>query len=169
MLSLTHEFRHSEALEDRDKLYALRGLVKTDRQQLQLTVDYKKGIDDISTEFAKECIKTYRHLLVLASIDERDRAWWDLPPSSWSPYWGRPWIIGKSKDPRQPLWIGGDSSDEKSGSAYSASGGAPSRYRVGFVDPEVIAVQEFIYDFVNAVGDTFLTSKSLSEQVKVVN
>lgn len=129
----------------------------------------KKRIDDISTEFAKECIKTYRHLLVLASIDERDYAWWDLPRSSWSPYWGRPGRIGKSKDPRRPFWIGGDDSDEKSGPAYSASGGAPSRYRVDLVDPEVIAVQGFIYDFVDAVGDTFLTSKPLSEQVKVVN
>lgn len=42
LLSLTDEFRHSEASEERDKLYALRGLVKTDRHQLQLTVDYQK-------------------------------------------------------------------------------------------------------------------------------
>ena len=91
LLSLTHEFRHSEASDSRDKLYALKGLVKTDHHNLDVAVDYKKKEYDVWTDFAKVCIEKYRNLLVLATIDERGHTPWDSPRSDWSSYWVTTW------------------------------------------------------------------------------
>jgi hypothetical protein len=62
----------------------------------------------------------------------------------------------------------GDSSDDPNGSVYSACGRASSQCRIDLVDADVIAAQGFVFNAVEAVGDTFLTSEPASQQKEVL-
>jgi hypothetical protein len=155
LLSLTHDFRFSKASNERDKLYALRGLVKSPSHQSQAPVDYSIDENVMWKRFAKESLQKYRTLSVLALAECSSSSWASEGKGtvSWSPQvsnWQSTDIPFGNKDPRgvrQPLWF---ATDETLASIYSASGTTLARCRTALADPDIIGVQGFVYDRVDS-------------------
>ena len=150
LLSLTHELRFSLASEKRDRLYALRGLIKSTEHAPRFTVDYGPQRELVCNEFTKECLDRYRSLNVFTMMDTASYSILTAPKTSCSPQdigkpmipdermIGKPIVSPERIDPstiRQPSWTGTDSFPA---SNFSASGGAKARCRKKLVDPLVM-------------------------------
>lgn len=159
LVSLTHDFRYSLATNDRDKLYALRGLVRSEEHTPQFAVDYSLSEKDVWSQFAKECLTKYRSLNVFALIDSIDHGHvgsWDAKHVDWIPERLGGFSLSserqKPENLRQPLWTGsGVTPDEQ----YSASGVAKARCRTELADPQVIGVQGYIVDVIEECSDAY--------------
>lgn len=148
LLSLTYKFRHRKATIAHDKVYALRGLIKTAAHAPKYDVDYTLPLADFWVTFTKECIKAYRTLIPIALADAFD---FRLNATTWC-HWSRysyQWL-----EQRQPLWTGGVESTASFPlrGNYSAAGGALSITQTDLADTGAISIKGFIFDEIVAIG-----------------
>lgn len=143
LLSLAWKFRHSEVDDDRDKLYALLGLLPEEEQIIQ--VDYSKNSDQVYMEFAQAWINHYGSLLILNLAQRQQRG----QHSTWYPRWSEPFgdypqfFCGSTfSSHSHDFWEG----------KFSADGGrrAPSCIYPG--DGCLLRLQGFSHDTVAAVA-----------------
>ena len=149
MLSLTYSFRYRKASVAHDKVYALRGLLKTAEHAPKSSVDYSIQLDDLCSIFTKECIKTYRTLIPIALADafcyRLNVPTW----CHWRRYSSRWWL-----EQRRPLWTGGleDTPSSPLRGNYSAPGGSLSITQTDLADKGAISIKGFVFDEIVAVG-----------------
>lgn len=168
LLTFMHDFRYSMATQNHDRLYALRGLVKSPQNQTNIDVDYKKEEQVVWMEFTKECLNRYNSLNILSLADTKDHIWWDFASRTWVPadfgnlrFSRKRW---NATDVRQPFWLGaGEGTD-----VYSASGDAQSRCRTDLPYDAMIGVQGFILDVVENVSDIFRMADPVAKQRRVL-
>jgi hypothetical protein len=155
LLTFTHDFRYSIASEPKDRLYALRGLIKSPQNLPNIDVDYAKSSTVLWREFAKDCILRYNSLNALSIADSQNHTWWNNMDPTWSANKFGDFQIfekrAKATAVRQPLWLGTAEGED----LYSASGGSKARCRTNLADPNVIGVQGFVYDIIEDIGDVF--------------
>ncbi|KAJ4185086.1 hypothetical protein NW767_013044 [Fusarium falciforme] len=84
LLSLAWKFRDSLVDDDRDKLYALLGLLPEEKQIIK--VDYSKNFDQVYMEFVQAWINHYGSLLILNLTQRQQRG----QHSTWYPRWSEP-------------------------------------------------------------------------------
>lgn len=168
LLTFMHDFRYSMATEYRDRLYALRGLIKLPQNQTHLDVDYERSERSIEMEFTKECLHRYRSLNVLSLSDSKDRQWFDYKQATWCAIDLGNFTFSRSRRKaatlRHPLWLGAQ--DDKS--LYNASGGTKARCRTDLPYDDMIGIQGFVLDIVEAVGDIFRIADSSAKQRQVL-
>jgi Heterokaryon incompatibility protein (HET) len=163
LLSLVHDFRHKKSTIPHDKIYALRGLIKTVQHTPTAQVDYSQTPKNLWQSFAKEYINRHGSLFMLALVDSYGYGQGTAEGCSWCIDWThnaskfRP-----AEELRQPLWDGGlnDQDWYPLSSKYSAAGGFPTICRTNLADPDVISVKGFVYDTVAAIGISAPTAKS---------
>jgi hypothetical protein len=155
LLAFTHDFRYSIASEAKDRLYALRGLIKSPENSLIIKVDYAKSSTVLWREFTKDCILRYKSLNALSMADSQNHTWWDSVSATWlADKFGDLKVFDKRPQAtavRQPLWLG----TAKEETLYSASGGSRARCRTNLADPDIIGVQGYVYDTIEEIGDVF--------------
>ncbi|KAM0441230.1 hypothetical protein ACHAPT_000537, partial [Fusarium lateritium] len=83
LLSLVWEFRDSQVDDDRDKLYALLGLLPEEEQSIKF--DYFKHINQVYMDFVQAWINHYGSLLILNLTQRQQRK-----QHSWYPIWSEP-------------------------------------------------------------------------------
>ncbi|RMJ13287.1 hypothetical protein CDV36_007061 [Fusarium kuroshium] len=81
LLSLAWEFRDSQVDDNRDKLYALLGLLPEEERIIK--VDYSKNVDQVYMDFVQAWINHYGSLLILNLTQRQQRG----PHSTWYPRW----------------------------------------------------------------------------------
>lgn len=164
LLSLVYDFRHKRSTVPHDKIYALRGLIKTAEHTPTAQVDYSLKPQHLWQSFAKQYINHHGSLFILALVDRYDYGQARAEQSSWCIDWSRTAAYESrlAEESRQPLWDGGlnDQDCYVLSSKYRAAGGVPALCRTNLADPDVISVKGFVYDTVAAVGISGPTSKS---------
>lgn len=170
LLAFTHDFRYSIASEPKDRLYALRGLIKSPRNLPHIDVDYSISSMVLWRDFIKDCIHRYGSLNALSLADSQDSIWWGSVNPTWlADKFGDVKVFEKRAKltaVRQPLWLGTGTTEE--GNLYSASGGSKARCRTNLADPNVIGIQGLVYDTVEEVGDIFRVTDLLEKQQGVL-
>ncbi|KAH7380061.1 heterokaryon incompatibility protein-domain-containing protein [Pyrenochaeta sp. MPI-SDFR-AT-0127] len=168
LLAFTHDFRYSMASEPKDRLYALRGLIKSPQNLPNIDVDYAKPAMVLWREFIEDCIHRYGSLNALSLADSQESIWWGNVNPTWlADKFGDFQMFEKRAKltaVRQPLWLG----TTEEGSLYSASGGSKARCRTNLADPNVIGIQGFVYDTVEEVGDIFRVTDLQEKQQGVL-
>ncbi|RSL46447.1 hypothetical protein CEP54_013854 [Fusarium duplospermum] len=143
LLSLAWEFRESQVNDNRDKLYALLGLLPKEEQIIK--VDYSKNVDQVYMDFVQAWINHYRSLLIL-NLNQRQQTG---QHSTWYPRWSEPFgdypqfFCGSTFSSRShDFWEG----------KFSADGGRRAPNCIHPRDGRLLRLQGFSYDTVAAVA-----------------
>lgn len=145
LLGLAYDFRTRKAKDPRDKLFALQGLLETNKADL-ITPDYSKETDVVFQKFARNCINRFRNLSIL-TISECEP---EAKPTSWCPYWTGSRLSDHFS--RRLFW-NGDLTERREvwQRDFSAAGNYPAPICTAYSD-ELIKVQGFGDDIVIDTG-----------------
>lgn len=107
------QFRHRQATDARDKIYAFLGFVPADQISL-VTIDYAQDVASLYVKFALTCIRTSGNLNILALKDFQNRSQSKIVSL---PSWVPDWSISLTSERHD--YQGGDDNPE---SMYNACG-----------------------------------------------
>ena len=175
LLSLVFEFRHSRATLAKDRVFALMGLIRSQENSLDITVDYGSKDLIVFCSFAKACIKKYGSLNVFVALEDAytgrcttymdtvvgTRATRALSAPSWI-YQGL-LRFSEPESSMTPLWSGGLAPDTFS-QGFSAAGNAAAICRPDLADPEILGLQGFEVDTIKRTGKPYY--RRHSEELK---
>ncbi|EEU48921.1 uncharacterized protein NECHADRAFT_75555 [Fusarium vanettenii 77-13-4] len=145
LLSLAWNFRHSEVDDNRDKLYALLGLLPDEERIVK--VDYSKNADQVYMDFVQDWINHHGSLLILNLTQRQQRG----QHSSWYPRWSEPFgdypqfFCGSTFSLHShDFWEG----------KFSADGGRRAPNCIHPEDRRLLRLQGFSHDTVAAVASS---------------
>ncbi|KAH7232759.1 heterokaryon incompatibility protein-domain-containing protein [Fusarium tricinctum] len=152
LFGLAYQLRYRQCTVSHDRLYAFLGLLRGESLSTEeLHVDYKMGLQKLSTMFSKATMMKYKTLLPLV-LAER------MFPSF--PTWCYDWSA-KTPEPnqlwhgRRLFWTGGLDDPiyyPLHSTHHSAAGGLPARLKVDFELLDIISVQGFRISNIASVG-----------------
>ncbi|KAI1319955.1 heterokaryon incompatibility protein-domain-containing protein [Xylariaceae sp. FL0255] len=158
LFGLAYIFRHRKLTNRLDRVYAFRGLIKSEDTHLKgnaAAVDYKQREEDLWHNLCKETMFRYQTLLPLVLAEKSDLVTSDngdwcmdfsknFPePNSWDEHFMLFWSGGLDDPLYYPLQA----------TQFSAAGGCQARVKVDVGLPSVISAEGFTCDEVVAVGN----------------
>ena len=164
MLALVWQFRAQKATNLCDKVFALRGLIKSAFHEAQMPVRYDVPSREVYRALVKEGIRRYGSLAPLALGDAFD-------VSSDYGHWYYGWAdCGHRQQARKPFWSGGllEPDLPHLSREYRAAGMTSPRTRTNLVDPEILAIKGFVYDTIKDLGPRYKQGSSDDEHRRVI-
>jgi hypothetical protein len=169
-LRLVYDFRYRQATDGRDKIYAVRGLLKDPVNRFAISVSYHWERDEVYIRFAKLCLDEYKSpaVITLAEHSPLMALNGSVITASWCPDWrwppGRRWpapitdfFLGPSDFNRPAeFWNGGLGDQAHLSGKYSAAGNIPACCQTQYPRESVISLQGFSYGVVSAVSQKVL-------------
>ncbi|KAE8444364.1 hypothetical protein EG329_000564 [Mollisiaceae sp. DMI_Dod_QoI] len=166
LIELVKQFRHCNAADPRDKIFALLGLLRhsplsTEYGARDGGADYKKSVFGVYKDFAiSQLQEDNLDILSHAGTSAADGK---LP--SWLPDWSQPLTVSvlAKRRPRKPSSSQGLYSTKDDEALYHAAGKSKYRHRWAYEgNPRVISFRGRIIDTIKPLGNISATSFTLS-------
>jgi hypothetical protein len=146
LTQLACTFRNRKATDERDKLYALMGLLKSTAEE-SIKPDYSISSRDLFLNFTLSSIMRYQHLGLFAF---RERQKFVYP--SW-PFLVVDWGQGSDRTSSSSLWTGGLTKSPLTLDEFCADGGKPANFQKCPENSAALLVRGLLVDYVELVGD----------------